>query len=157
MPELSSFLDTIGQFFGSMGHQAQYMFLYILRILVPVLALVVIVKCYRSVKLGRRPEAPVMILEDISSHTRIPVLYWENSIGRSKSCDISLPDATMSRDHAVLMRREQGWFIIDTNSKAGTSLNGKRLKPTRRAQVFPGDTIAMGSSTLRLQRPWSPM
>ena len=55
MPELSSFLDTIGQFFGSMGHQAQYMFLYILRILVPVLALVVIVKCYRSVKLGRRP------------------------------------------------------------------------------------------------------
>ena len=151
MPELSSFLDTIGQFFGSMGHQAQYMFLYILRILVPVLALVVIVKCYRSVKLGRRPEAPVMILEDISSHTRIPVLYWENSIGRSKSCDISLPDATMSRDHAVLMRREQGWFIIDTNSKAGTSLNGKRLKPTRRAQVFPGDTIAMGSSTLRLQ------
>ena len=148
MPELSSFLDTIGQFFGSMGHQAQYMFLYILRILVPVLALVVIVKCYRSVKLGRRPEAPVMILEDISSHTRIPVLYWENSIGRSKSCDISLPDATMSRDHAVLLRRDEGWFICDTGSKSGVLVNGKKIQDRQLVNV--GDSVTMGSTTLTL-------
>ena len=39
------------------------------------------------------------MLWDEASGTRFPVLYWENSIGRSKSCDIYLPDATASRDH----------------------------------------------------------
>lgn len=145
MPDLSAF-------FASMGHQALYLFLYILRILVPVLTLIIVIKCYRSVKLGRRPAEPVIMLEEVTTHARFPVLYWENSIGRSRSCDIVLPDATMSRDHAVLMRREEGWFIIDTNSKAGTFVNGKKLKPTARARIHPGDTIAMGSSALTLRQ-----
>lgn len=145
MPELS-------EFFASLGYQTLYLFLYILRILVPVLTLLIVVKCYRSVKRGRRPAEPVMMLEEVTTHARFPVLYWENSIGRSRSCDIVLPDATMSRDHAVLMRREEGWFIIDTNSKAGTFVNGRKLKPTARARIHPGDTIAMGSSALSLRQ-----
>lgn len=145
MPDFSAF-------FESLGYQALYVFLYALRILVPVLALIIVIKCFRSVKLGRRPAAPVMMLEEVTTHARFPVLYWENSIGRSRSCDITLPDATMSRDHAVLMRREEGWFIIDTNSKAGTFVNGTKLKPTVRARIHPGDTIAMGSSALSLRQ-----
>ena len=145
MPDFSAF-------FESLGYQTLYVFLYALRILVPVLALIIVIKCFRSVKLGRRPAAPVMMLEEVTTHARFPVLYWENSIGRSRSCDITLPDATMSRDHAVLMRREEGWFIIDTNSKAGTFVNGTKLKPTVRARIHPGDTIAMGSSALSLRQ-----
>ncbi len=145
MPDFSAF-------FESLGYQTLYVFLYALRILVPVLALIIVIKCFRSVKLGRRPAAPVMMLEEVTTHVRFPVLYWENSIGRSRSCDITLPDATMSRDHAVLMRREEGWFIIDTNSKAGTFVNGTKLKPTVRARIHPGDTIAMGSSALSLRQ-----
>lgn len=145
MPDFSAF-------FESLGYQTLYVFLYALRILVPVLALIIVIKCFRSVKLGRRPAAPVMMLEEVTTHARFPVLYWENSIGRSRSCDITLPDATMSRDHAVLMRREEGWFIIDTNSKAGTFVNGTKLKPTVRARIHPGDTIAMGSSALSLHQ-----
>lgn len=145
MPDFSAFFESV-------GYQALYLFLYVLRILVPVLALIIVIKCFRSVKLGRRPAAPVMMLEEVTTHARFPVLYWENSIGRSRSCDITLPDPTMSRDHAVLMRREEGWFIIDTNSKAGTFVNGKKLKPTARARIHPGDTIAMGSSALSLRQ-----
>lgn len=145
MPDFSAF-------FESLGYQTLYVFLYALRILAPVLALIIVIKCFRSVKLGRRPAAPVMMLEEVTTHARFPVLYWENSIGRSRSCDITLPDATMSRDHAVLMRREEGWFIIDTNSKAGTFVNGTKLKPTVRARIHPGDTIAMGSSALSLRQ-----
>ena len=141
MPDFSALLNQENQ-------NQVYIALYVLRIIVPLLALLIVVKCYRSVKIGRRPEAPVMMLEEISSHVRFPVLYWENSLGRSRSCDISLPDATMSRDHAVLMRREQGWFVIDTNSKAGTAVNGKKLTPGERAPVYPGDTISMGHSVL---------
>lgn len=145
MPDFSAFFESI-------GYQALYVFLYALRVVVPLVTLIVVIQCYRSVKIGRRPQAPVMMLEEVTTHAKFPVLYWENSIGRSRSCDVSLPDVTMSRDHAVLMRREQGWFVIDTNSKAGTFVNGKKLKPSERFPLYPGDTVAMGSSVLRFRQ-----
>ena len=83
--------------------------LFVMRILVPALSITILVGCFLSLKRGRRKEEPVVLLEDVASGISIPVLYWENSIGRSKSCDIVLPDNTVSRDHAVLMRREIGW------------------------------------------------
>lgn len=118
--------------------------------IVPFISLVIIVKCFTSLKRGRRQEDPVVILEDMVTHKVIPVLYWENSLGRSKSCDIVLHDATASRDHAVLMRRESGWIVTDTGSKSGTFVNGTKVKD--RAQVFPGDIIAMGSTAVMLKR-----
>jgi len=117
---------------------------------VPLVSIVIIRKCFLSLKNGRRREDPVIILEDMITHESIPVLYWENSLGRSKSCDIVLQDATASRSHAVLMRRESGWIITDTESKAGTFVNGTKVKGA--AQVLPGDTIAIGSTALMLKR-----
>lgn len=124
--------------------------LFVMRILVPALSITILVGCFLSLKRGRRKEEPVVLLEDVASGISIPVLYWENSIGRSKSCDIVLPDNTVSRDHAVLMRRENGWIITDTNSKAGTLLNGKRIKGD--TVVLPGDILSIGSSSLMLKR-----
>ena len=124
--------------------------LFILRILTPILSILILCGCFLSLKRGRRREEPVVLLEDTASGLSIPVLYWENSIGRSKSCDIVLPDSTVSRDHAVLMRRESGWMITDTNSKAGTMVNGKPIQG--RARLVPGDVISIGSSSLMLKR-----
>ena len=123
--------------------------LYGLRVLVPLFSIIVIIQCYRSMKRGRRREEPVVILEEMSTKTKIPVLYWENSIGRSKSCDIVLPDPTASRDHAVLMRRPEGWMITDTGSKSGTFINGTKIRD--RTPVYPGDVIALGSTAMMLR------
>ena len=119
-----------------------------LRVIVPFLAAYVVWRCYTSFKKGQRKRDPVVMLWDEASGTRFPVLYWENSIGRSKSCDIYLPDATASRDHAVLMRREEGWFICDTGSKSGVYVNGRKIKDKKLVNV--GDTVTMGSTTLSL-------
>lgn len=127
-----------------------YFVLYIFRIIVPLLSLVVITKCFLSLKRGRRKEDPVVILENMVTHAVIPVLYWENSLGRSKSCDIVLKDATASRDHAVLMRRESGWIVTDTGSKSGTFINGTKTETS--ASIFPGDIMAIGSTALMLKR-----
>ena len=129
---------------------AQNLLLFAARVAVAVIGAVVALRCFSSMRLGRRREDPVVVLEDATTHEVLPVLYWENSIGRSKSCDIVLNDATASRAHAVLFRRESGWLITDTNSKAGTFLNGKKVR--RDAPVLPGDTIAMGSTALTLKR-----
>ena len=126
------------------------MLLFALRVAVPILTAFTAVRCFTSMRLGKRREDPVMMLEDMGTHVVMPVLYWENSIGRSKSCDVTLRDQTASRSHAVLMRRESGWFVTDTNSKSGTFVNGRKVKD--RMPVFPGDVIAMGSTALQLKR-----
>ena len=122
--------------------------LLLVRVIVPVLALYVVWRCYTSFKKGQRRRDPVIMLQDQGSGTSFPVLYWENSIGRSRSCDITLPDATMSRDHAVLLRREEGWFICDTGSKSGVLVNGKKIQDRQLVNV--GDGVTMGSTTLTL-------
>ena len=123
--------------------------LLILRALVPLLALYVVWRCYTSFKKGQRHRDPVIMLWDQVSGTRFPVLYWENSIGRSKSCDIYLPDPSASRDHAVLLRRDEGWFICDTGSKSGVFVNGRKIDGRRLVNI--GDSMTMGSTTLTLR------
>lgn len=124
--------------------------MFALRILVPLLCTIVLTRCFLSLKRGRRKEEPVVLLEDAASGLSIPVLYWENSIGRSKSCDIVLPDNTCSRDHAVLYRRASGWLITDTGSKAGTFVNGKKISAA--TQLIPGDVIGIGATRFALRR-----
>lgn len=126
------------------------LFLFILRVLVPLICIIVTSRCFFSLRIGRRKEDPVVVLEDMESHKLLPVLYWENSLGRSRSCDVVLRDPTASRSHAVLMRRESGWMVTDTNSKAGTYVNGRKIRAN--APVKPGDVIAMGSTSLMLKR-----
>ena len=48
--------------------------LFILRIITPLLSLVVVARCFLSFKAGQRKEEPVIVLEDVVSKTRIPVL-----------------------------------------------------------------------------------
>lgn len=113
------------------------------------LVLYVIWRCYTSFKKGQRRKDPVVMLEDAATGAHFPVLYWENSIGRSRSCDIQIPDNSVSRDHAVLMRREEGWFVCDTGSHAGTRVRNKQITEPTLVQI--GDKIRMGSTTLTLR------
>ena len=126
------------------------LFLYILRILTPFFALLIIYQCFSSLRNHRRQEQPLITLGNLATRDLIPVIYWENSIGRGKTCDIRLGDNTVSRDHAVLYRREDAWLIADTNSKSGVMVNGTKIdKPT---PVYIGDTVAVGSTVLVMQK-----
>lgn len=127
---------------------------FILRLSTPFLMLIIIALCFMSLGSGRRDEHALIALDDEERNIRYPVLFWENSLGRSRSSDIRIPDPTVSRDHAVLLRREQGWFITDTDSKSGVYVNGN--KTTGRYPVYVGDKITMGITTLILRRADSP-
>ena len=82
----------------------------ILRILIPVLAIIIVVQIYSSLRHNRRNERPLIMLFDEDENRAIPVLYWENSIGRSRLSDIFINDPAVSREHAVLLRLEDGRF-----------------------------------------------
>jgi len=121
-----------------------------LRILLPIYAMVIVYQCYKSMRHHRRAEKPLLTLEDVFTGQKYPVVFWENSIGRSKRSDICIQNETVSRDHSVLLRREDGWFITDTKSKAGTYVNGKKTRG--RVKVMIDDEISVGSTTLAVRR-----
>lgn len=121
-----------------------------LRFLLPVYAVVIIYQCYASMRRHRRPEKPLVTLE-VKGHTqKVPVLFWENSIGRSKGSDICVNDMSVSRDHCVLLRRQEGWMVSDIGSKGGTYVNGKKTRG--RTQVLIDDEITVGKTTFILKR-----
>ncbi len=64
-------------------------------------------------------------------------------IGRRESCDIVLPDESVSRRHARLEPKKEGWVISDLNSGNGTYINGVRVNST---VLSPGDTIKLGAT-----------
>ena len=113
--DISSGISAVGEMENSGG----LLYTAVARWIFIILALFILVKSIASLLLSRNPSEvwAYFNVDGIVSH---PITHWENVIGRSKSCDITVPDGTMSRDHAVLMRREAGWEVIDTGSKSGT-------------------------------------
>ena len=49
------------------------------------------------------------------------------SIGRDPSNDLVLPDAMVSRRHAVIEYRGSQYFLRDCNSSNGSLINGDRI------------------------------
>lgn len=121
-----------------------------LRILLPVYAIVIVYQCYAAMRRRRRTEKPLVTLCNMKTGNVIPVLFWENSIGRSKSSDVVVQDLAVSRSHCVLLRRSEGWFITDTGSTGGTFVNGVPVEG--RAQVLINDVITIGSTDFEFRR-----
>jgi pSer/pThr/pTyr-binding forkhead associated (FHA) protein len=70
-------------------------------------------------------------------------------IGRSKECDVQIPDPNMSRRHAELRQEGATYWIVDLDSTNGIEVNGQR---TRRAKLSDGDTVKLGSTEIVFSR-----
>lgn len=86
------------------------------------------------------------VLRLIGSHPpKEWILKGRMVLGRLPTCEISLHDANASRQHAELVEREDGWWIVDLDSTNGTYVNGSLVKERR---LMPGDRIQVGSSKM---------
>ncbi|MGN1442916.1 MAG: FHA domain-containing protein, partial [Acutalibacteraceae bacterium] len=72
---------------------------------------------------------------------------WETSIGRSNLCDIVLGYNSVSRAHAVISRRIDGWYIFDLMTKNGIEINGKKLEKS--ATIQNGDVLTIGTASFK--------
>ena len=66
----------------------------------------------------------------------------ELSMGRNKKCDVVLPFETISRLHAVIAYRNNGFVIFDTFSKSGVTVNGEKIQG--KSHICDGDVIGLG-------------
>jgi hypothetical protein len=67
------------------------------------------------------------------------------AIGRSPDAEIFLDDVTVSRDHAVLVRRSGAWYLDDSGSLNGTYVNRRRIDSHR---LEDGDELQVGKYKL---------
>ena len=67
------------------------------------------------------------------------------TVGRRPDSDIFLDDVTVSRDHAVLVRRGSDYFLDDLGSLNGTYVNRRRIESHR---LEDGDELQVGKYKL---------
>ena len=123
-------------------------FLAVMRFVAPVLVLMILWRCCKPL-LTFRPEPEIWAWLVMKDGKKIPVLHWENVIGQHKRSDILIDFPTVSRNHAVLTRYDDGsWTITDTDSKNGVFVNGKRI---RIHALEEEDEISIGGVEMTLQ------
>jgi hypothetical protein len=74
-----------------------------------------------------------------------PVTSRRVVLGRSRECDIRVPDANVSRRHAELRQEGATFWIVDLDSTNGTEVNGRRVE---RAKLADGDRITVGGTNV---------
>ncbi len=67
------------------------------------------------------------------------------SIGRRPDAEVFLDDVTVSRDHALLLRRGEQWYLDDCGSLNGTYVNRSRIESQR---LQEGDEVQIGKYKL---------
>ena len=120
----------------------------VLRIGLPLLALIIVIRSARSL-LGFRREPEVWAWLRLEGDTVLPVMHWENLIGRKKTADVVLDFATVSKNHAVLTRQNDGsWTIRDIGGRGRVEVNGA---PVQSGAVGYGDVLSLGGLEMTLE------
>ena len=73
-------------------------------------------------------------------------------VGRLATCEISLTDVNVSREHAAFEREGMGWAIRDLGSTNGTMVNGVKIT---RQRLRDGDMVVIGITELIYHEPRS--
>ncbi len=74
-----------------------------------------------------------------------PVTGERMSIGRRPDSEVFLDDVTVSRDHALLIRRGEHWYLDDCGSLNGTYVNRSRIESHH---LEEGDEVQIGKYKL---------
>lgn len=119
------------------------------RFILPLITLVILIKCMLSLLLGHPREKTYGYIVDTLDGERYALNMWETSIGRSNSCDVVIGYDTVSRFQAVISRRIDGWYIYDLLSKSGILVNGEKID--KKATISGGDMLTFGNAQYRFE------
>ncbi len=94
---------------------------------------------------------PKLIIQNTKSQEEQEYDLPQDNIlfGRTNTCDIELPQKSVSRRHAEISRIDQDYFISDLGSGNGTYLNQKRLRPEEKHLLRSGDILRIEDYNIR--------
>ena len=138
-------MDTWIQAFSGVDPTVVQVYQAILRYGMPVLIFLLLLRAVPPLLMFRRePEIWAWLIPE--SGKRLPITHWESVIGRSRRSDVVVELPTVSRNHAVLTRYDDGsWTIADADSKSGVLVNGERIGI---CALEPEDVINIGGLDL---------
>ena len=141
-------MDALLQALAGARDTYLYVYIGIMRYLAPVLAFLLLLRCFKPLLTFRR-EPEIWAWLCLEGGKKLPITHWENVVGRSKRSDVVIDFPTVSRNHAVLTRYDDGsWTIADTDSSGGVRVNGKKIQI---CALEPEDVIDIGGIPMTLQ------
>jgi hypothetical protein len=93
---------------------------------------------------GLTPEVMTLVV-GVTRHT---LTKRVSTMGRSRDCDVVVPDPNASRVHAEVRHIGLDYYLVDMGSTNGTEVNGQVVK---RHALADGDTIVMGTTEIRVE------
>ncbi len=87
-------------------------------------------------------------LVNLVTHEQHTIFSDRTTMGRENSCNLIVPDPSVSRHHAEILLGENGWLIRDTGSTNGTAVNGE---PVSQSRIYSGDIITLGNTQIKFQ------
>ena len=123
-------------------------YLAVFRILAPLLSVVLLWRCCKPLLTFRR-EPEIWGFLCIKDGKKLPITHWESIIGRHPKSDLVVDFPTISRNHAVLTRYDDGsWTITDSGSKDGVRVNDEKINIS---PITSEDIINIGGVEMNLQ------
>ena len=131
------------------GAQGTYVNVYIglMRYVAPAMAFLLLWRCLKPLMTFRR-EPEIWAWLTLADGNKYALTHWENVVGRSRSSDVRIDFPTVSRNHAVFTRYDDGsWTVTDTGSKGGVLVNGRQVQI---CALEPEDIIDIGGMEMTL-------
>lgn len=128
------------------GHGAE-IFALATRYLAPLLAVLILLRCVRSM-LSERYEPETWGYLYLPGEIMIPLRHWECILGRSRSADACIEAPSVAKTHACLMRSAEGEWTVYPLGHAHTEVNGKPADP-QGTSIADADVLTLGSIPCR--------
>lgn len=89
----------------------------------------------------------ILVTDGVLKGHRFNVTETGGRLGRSSSCEISIPDPALSRNHCLFELRDDALWVTDLASANGTFVNNAQLGSDS-LRLNPGDVISVGDSSM---------
>ncbi|HEY1525494.1 MAG TPA: SpoIIE family protein phosphatase [Candidatus Angelobacter sp.] len=94
-----------------------------------------------------QPGEALLLIEAGGQQRRIAISKSPLTIGRAEECDATIADLKVSRQQARLVIEDGEYFIVDSDSRHGTFVNGSRYG---RAKLRHNDEITFGAAGVKI-------
>ncbi|MDS0525607.1 FHA domain-containing protein [Clostridium sp. SHJSY1] len=90
----------------------------------------------------------VASIKRISSSETMEIVKDKFKIGRDKtSCDFVIDNRLVGRLHAIIIKKYEQYYILDSSSRNGTFINGERINPMTEYSIKNDDEIKLSNET----------
>ena len=103
----------------------------------------------RELQKAKEQPACLILIRGTPQGHRFFITADEMIIGRDPTADISIPDSSISRKHAKVIREGNVVKIEDLGSSNGTAVNGRKLEAGNVAKLAKEDLIKLGNSIVK--------